>query len=402
MKTHRGIQVFVTSLATAAFAMLFVTEAGAQFVQGLRPNPQLSAMTQQQLADLFAQSKPAERLLEKAPNSIPSVFRTMSVNRGPIPVGASGDGGPSASAPAGPAPGGSGGLGVGTQAGGGVSSQPASVTPQNYGSGNLATIFHFNDRLVTGVAAYYPQRPVGYFLFQAADSNWYHCSATLINRSILVTAGHCVHEGGNQAAGWIQSGIFYPARAGGSAPYGAAYASHVITTSGWYNTGALDQGYDVAIVVLHKRNGTSNEIGTYTGWLGFCYRWCLQSYWFMTQLGYPGNYYNGVHMTKSEHVEMSDSKDYQYGTGMRGGSSGGPHVSNIGDIVDSSADKGQFTQRNIVMAVTSWGYISEAPKVQGASSLSGPGNANNFRGMYNWACNISRIRHGAGSCTDLP
>lgn len=402
MKAGSLFRISLASLTVAFAGTLFASGASAQVAHGLKPDRELQSMSAQQLADLFARSKPAERLIDKPVNQIPATLRTMNVNSGPAPVMVAGNPGSGGSGNGGGNDRG-GGLGVGTQTGSAPAApQTNDVAPQNYGQGNLNTIFHYNDYFEQSYNVY-PYRAAGYFLFRASDGNWYHCTASLINRSILVTAGHCIHDGGNQAAGWIQAGIFYPARAGNSAPYGAVYASHLVTTNGWYNTGSITQGYDVGIVVLHKANAyPGQQIGNVVGWLGFCYRWCLQEYWFMTQLGYPGNYYNGIWMTTSQHVEMSDSKDYQYGTGMRGGSSGGPHISNIGSIVDNSTSLGQFTPRNIVMAVTSWGYVSHVWKVQGASSLSGPGNSNNFRGMYNWACNISRALHGAGSCTDLP
>lgn len=397
MKITRQLRISLASIAIAFAGVLFGAPASAQFVHGLKPIPQVSAMSSKQILDLLARSKPAERLVDKPPYQVPATIRTMNVNTGLLPAMTSGDPGPTGGGERGGI-----GTGLGMQRGTTpVGPQTNEIAPQNYGSGNLNSIFHYNDYL-SFAPTVYPWRTVGYFLFQAADSLWYHCTATLINRSILVTAGHCVHDGGNQAAGWILAGIFIPARAGGSAPYGTAYASHVLTTSGWYNTGSLDQGYDVGLVVLHKRSGTSTEMGAYTGWLGFCYAWCLQNYWFLTQIGYPGNYYSGLHMTVSQHIEMSDTKDYFYGTGMRGGSSGGPHVANIGQISDSSSDPGQHWRRNIVFAVTSWGYVSETPKQQGASSLSGPGNGNLFRNMYNWMCGVSRTLHGSGSCTNLP
>jgi hypothetical protein len=87
---------------------------------------------------------------------------------------------------------------------------------------------------------------------------------------------------------------------------------------------------------------------------------------------------------------------------MQGGSSGGPHVSNIGSLLDSSTDKGQYASRNLIFAVTSWGYIDKTMKIQGASPLSGPGNINNFKALYNSACTNARAAHGTGSCTLFP
>jgi hypothetical protein len=172
----------------------------------------------------------------------------------------------------------------------------------------------------------------------------------------------------------------------------------VNTTGGWYNYGYLDYGWDVGIVVLHKRAGTSNQIGHYTGWQGFCYSGCLQPYWYLTQLGYPGNYYSGLYMTQGEHLETNRrNTDYYHGSGMQGGSSGGPHSANLGWLSDSTSFKGLWTTRNVVFAVTSWGYTSDIYNIQGASTLSGPNNSNNFPAIWNSACSVARNLHGASA-----
>jgi len=200
----------------------------------------------------------------------------------------------------------------------------------------------------------------------------------------------------------VASGTFYPAYANAASRYGRATANRLYTTSGWYNTGALDQGYDVALVVLNKKVGTKREIGIATGTLGFCYNNCLQNYWYNSQLGYPGNYDKGAYLNQSEHLEISDKRDYTYGTGMGGGSSGGAHIANLGSLNVTSGTPGQWNTRNVLFAVTSWGYADETIKIGGASSLSGPSNSNNFKTMYNNACTQSRSMHGTRSCTLIP
>jgi V8-like Glu-specific endopeptidase len=290
---------------------------------------------------------------------------------------------------------------------------PAERAPSNYGNNpfggggtNLNTIYHYTDKLVDlDLLDNFPIRAIGHFAFVNSGGS-FRCTAALIAPSILVTAGHCLHDGGNGAAGYNTSGYFVPVRNPGSqpsGPYGYATANWIIVTSGWYNTGSLDGGYDVGIVVLNKRAGTTTEIGRYTGWFGFCYLNCLQPYWYLTQYGYPGNYYSGLYLYEGQHLETNRTNhDYYHGSGAQGGSSGGPHVANVGSISDSSANKGNYQGRNIIFAVTSWGYISDIYKIQGASPLSGPGNINNIKAYYNAACNRSRTIHGTSSCNLLP
>lgn len=281
------------------------------------------------------------------------------------------------------------------------------LRPPNYGSGNLNTVYHYSDYLVSNkLRKQYPYRATGYFFFTQNGGNFY-CTGSLIAPSILLVAGHCVHAGNNSNSGWDTAGYYYPASSdfGSYAPYDYATAYAYWTWTSWYQTGALDQGYDVGLVILNNRvNATkSDEIGRYTGWLGFCTGSCLQTYWFLSQLGYPGNYYGGNNLTEGQHLYVSDSRDYIWGSGMQGGSSGGPHIANIGDLSDSSSDAGQWPYRNIVFAPTSWGYTDPQYKIQGGSALTGPGNAYDFiHNLFNQACTQSRALHGSGSCSLFP
>ena len=276
------------------------------------------------------------------------------------------------------------------------------IAPEDVGSSGFNSIFHYADKLVDTAQTRTPNyRPTGWFTFVASSGGSFRCTASLISRSIAVTAGHCVHRGGGGSSGWIRSGTFTPAYNSGAAPYGRASVDTVVTTNGWFNVGALDAGYDVALIVLGKRVGTTQEIGAATGWYGFCVANCLQSFWYNTQLGYPANYYSGQRMTESQHLERSDTRDYTYGTGMEGGSSGGPHIANHGALQSTAGSTGLWAFRNVVFAATSWGYTDRRIKIGGASTLSGPNNSNNFVSMYNTACNRARALHGAGSCSLL-
>jgi V8-like Glu-specific endopeptidase len=294
-----------------------------------------------------------------------------------------------------------------------VSTAPAEggIGTQNYGSGNLNTVYHYSDHQIDPtVVTHYPNRTSGYFLHTFNGSSFFYCTATLISKSILVTAGHCVYD--TNANKYITAGTFYPAcvncNGGGtlSEPYGHATARFVFASGLWQSaaneSAALDQGYDVAFVTLNKKVGSSAEIGVATGWLGWCLTNCLQPFWQLSQLGYPSNYDGGNRMNYGEHIEKSDTRDYQLGSGMRGGSSGGPHVSNIGTLNDSASNKGQFISRNWIFAVTSWGFISEVNKIQGASALSGKANNIGTKAMYNAACTNARAAHGAASCALIP
>jgi V8-like Glu-specific endopeptidase len=282
------------------------------------------------------------------------------------------------------------------------------------GGKNLNTIYAYAEAAIDLQARdNYPYSSVGHYAFVSADGESRRCTAALISRSIAVTAGQCVHQGGDKPGrartdGWNRGvgssyGYFVPSRDPGDqpgGPYGYAAVHAIATTDGWFNSGLVNQGYDVALLILRDRAGTTSEIGEGTGWLGFCYANCLQPYRSFAQIGYPANYYAGAYMMQGHHLARNvNNTDYYFGSGMQGGSSGGPQIADLDPL--SSGTPGA-EPRNVVFAVTSWGFADETYRIQGASSLSGPGNNNNFPELWNAACEVAKGLHGAATCALLP
>jgi len=299
----------------------------------------------------------------------------------------------------------------------GAMQQFGEIEPQAYGSNNYNTIYHYNDYLqVPFPVTYAPWRQAGRLLFSFdGGTTYFTCTAALVSRAILVTAGHCVHDLGSVANGnngYVTNAVFIPAyHQGTQQRFGSCNVSYVVTTAGWIANNGLNEGDDVAMGVCSTLSGAlwtvanGRQPGVQLGWFAFCYNNCTRPYNFMTQLGYPSNYYSGGYMTVSQHLEetaITGGPDYRYGTGMRGGSSGGPHIQNIGWMNDSSTFLGFNRTRNVIMAVTSWGYTAHNFKLQGASPISGLNNSNNASAMFNLACAQARILHGNASCALLP
>lgn len=375
----------------------------AQLPQG-KMLDSVAPMSAAQATQILANIKPAEKRLTALPAGInpTSLSITATSNQPALATQAKAATMPSAT----------GALNLPAPTAGGISGQ---ITPQNFGAGNINTVYHYTDSLLLGadIDASPSGRAIGFFAHTFDNTNWFWCTATLISNSILVTAGHCVHQGNGSSSGWIVRGIFYPAcyNCNTASPiylYGYAESQWVGTTAGWYWNGSsangLDNGWDIGVVTLKKRNGTSVEIGAFTGYYAFCYQNCLWSNFYLGARGYPGNYNGGNWMAESQHHVVSDTRDYVFGTGMEGGSSGGPFAANITAMgpVNTSTNQGTYPNPNVIFATRSWGYNDTSVKIGGASSLSGPGNTNNFPTIYNNACNVAKALHGNSSCTLLP
>lgn len=110
------------------------------------------------------------------------------------------------------------------------------------------------------------------------------------------------------------------------------------------------------------------KLGNVTGWLGWQTLSLNGNH--TSKLGYPCNLDN---CQKMQNVTSNSSRttapnNVEYGSDARGGSSGGPWVQNF-ETVAVGGGTGLNTGANRVVGVTSYGYVSTDPKVQGTSIL---------------------------------
>jgi V8-like Glu-specific endopeptidase len=99
-----------------------------------------------------------------------------------------------------------------------------------------------------------PTRTNGKVFFTDDGLN-YVCSGTAVlsgNKSVVWTAGHCVHDG---ASNFHTNWTFVPAYADGSRPYGTWTARALLTPSGWANNG--DFSYDTGAAVVSANGGSA-------------------------------------------------------------------------------------------------------------------------------------------------
>jgi V8-like Glu-specific endopeptidase len=248
----------------------------------------------------------------------------------------------------------------------------------------------------TAFSSKYPYRASGQLFFEDDDGQQYICSASLIKRGVLVTAGHCVID--NSEAEFYENFQYIPARRGKSAPYGIWEGARVYVMSSYAydKNGECLSGVvcknDVAVIVLKPKNG--KYAGDKTGWLGYG----INTYSFtrtlgrtgaqITQLGYPASHDRVTMMQRNDSLGILGGKSVKnntiIGTRMTGGSSGGPWIVNFGQMakLGDGTTPGSEAKSNIVVGVTSWGYTNDAYKLQGASQFT----RNNIVPLLKKAC----------------
>ena len=97
----------------------------------------------------------------------------------------------------------------------------------------------------------YPYSTIGQLYFTEPGGD-YVCTASVIRRNVLATAGHCVNDGhGNYYSNWL----FVPAENGARAPFGSWTWAAADTTTAWYfGGGGVPNEQDDALIVLNQES----------------------------------------------------------------------------------------------------------------------------------------------------
>ncbi len=232
----------------------------------------------------------------------------------------------------------------------------------------------------------YPYLTVGKLFFTIPGQGNFICSGSVLRRRVILTAGHCVHSGNNSNSGFYSNFMFVPAYRNGVAPVGVWDWQYVITTSTWFSGGAtFPNAADYAMIEPRDRSGSI--IGNVTGFLGFQTLKLFPNHAHL--IGYPANHDSGerMHQVTSQSLRKTNPNAVEYGSDMRGGSSGGPWIQNFG-VVASGQTGGSNTGSNRVIGITSYGFVSTTPLVQGSSIPD-----SRFTTILNTVC-----AHRSGNC----
>ncbi len=271
---------------------------------------------------------------------------------------------------------------------------PAAISPSNsVESDNFGTSNHPFTTARNPQTVGYPYSPSGKLYFNIGSST-YVCSASVIQRGVIVTAAHCVANFG--ARQFYSNWRFVPAYNNGTAPYGEWTANRAIVPTSYYTgTDRCSQrgvvcDNDVAVLVMNPKSNFN--VGDYTGWYGFAYGGSGYTTFLnntatqLTQIGYPVALDNGQIQERNDALSYTNSNgSFQQliGSLMTGGSSGGPWVINYGiPPTLNGTTAGRYPNPNIVTGVTSWGFTDANVKQQGASVFT----SSNILSLYNTAC----------------
>ncbi|QKK01480.1 MAG: trypsin-like serine protease [Pseudomonadota bacterium] len=212
------------------------------------------------------------------------------------------------------------------------------ISPMTWGSASFnptdwSSYGPFHRHTHFGKYTTYPMSTIGKLFFSQGGGNFV-CSASVIGRSTIVTAGHCVSDGNGN---FNTNFLFCPSYRkgpGSGEPHpdrGCWGWSSATTSTQYHNSANVD--YDYGCIVTQTTGDTvSNKVGNVTGWTGRA--WGGSIFFHQIAMGYPaGSPFPGYHIvacngTEWYEVQRAGSADGQkskyIGCDMTGGSSGGP------------------------------------------------------------------------------
>ncbi|GAB7191743.1 extracellular metalloprotease Mpr [Kineococcus sp. NUM-3379] len=144
------------------------------------------------------------------------------------------------------------------------------------------------------------------------------CTAWLVSKDTVLTAGHCVHSGGPNGV-WYSNLTFRAGSDGGTAPYGTCSSRQTYALNGWLNgtTSSYRRQYDAAIVKLNC------TVGYRVGWFGMWWQTASLDGLSTAISGYPGDK-PSEQWRSYDHVRASETQNIYYRNDTVGGMSGSP------------------------------------------------------------------------------
>jgi V8-like Glu-specific endopeptidase len=175
----------------------------------------------------------------------------------------------------------------------------------------------------------FPISTLGKLFFTQRGVNFV-CSASVIARNTIATAGHCLHDGSGVNAGYSTNVRFCPGFALAGAVRGCWNGLTVVVSGNWFSFAATDRDFACAITAP-TGSIFALPLGDVTGALGRTWNWPTRqaeiAYGYPAAAPFPG--YHIIVATSTEWYEVNmtngDGLMSKYiGSDLNGGSSGGP------------------------------------------------------------------------------
>ncbi len=164
-----------------------------------------------------------------------------------------------------------------------------------------------------------------FFTTQGRNASCSGTAVTSANKSVVLTAGHCVKMNGAFHTNWV----FVPGYAAGNRPFGTWPATRLLTTQQW--NASEDINFDVAAAVVAPLEGKTLVDAVGGQGVAFNQQRRRQMYAF----GYPAaTPYDGSKLVYCSGRTFDDflaSNDLGLTCNMTGGSSGGPWMLNFNE-----------------------------------------------------------------------
>ncbi|MBT2235423.1 serine protease [Nonomuraea sp. NEAU-A123] len=162
-----------------------------------------------------------------------------------------------------------------------------------------------------------------FFTYQGRNASCSGSAVTSANKSVVLTAGHCVKLGGTFHTNWV----FVPGYENGNRPSGTWAATRLLTTPQWNASEDID--FDVAAAVVAPLQGKT--LTDAVGGQGVAFNQARRQR--MYAFGYPAAApYDGAKLIYCSGRTFDDfllSEDQGLTCDMTGGSSGGPWFQNF-------------------------------------------------------------------------
>jgi V8-like Glu-specific endopeptidase len=221
----------------------------------------------------------------------------------------------------------------------------------------------------------YPWQAVGKLFFRTDTGGNAVCSAAIVQRRVIATAGHCLFNPASKK--FFSNFLFVPGHDNGASPCGGYNWEYAAVTSSWTASGQLPNNADFGVLVaVNKSCKGQNRIGLSFGWLGWRTNSLRNNH--VTMLGYPCNLDSCqiLQQTNAQVTRAANPNSAEAGTFHEGGASGGPWVQDWG--VSAS---GQPANRLEIVGITSYQPNDTSLNYLGSSVLN-----NEWVQIFNQAC----------------